>query len=891
MNEPRRLRCEHLENPIGLDVAEPRFSWRMESSARGARQTARQAQVATNLDLLAAGTGDAWDTGRVEDDRSLHVVYGGNELQPRRRYWWRVRVWNEKRQASPWSEPAFWETGFLSENQWEADWISVAERSGKTGEPCPVLRRRFDCERAPSRARLYVTALGLYECRVNGARVGEDWFTPGWTDYDIRIPYQTYDVTALVRQGENAIGAILGDGWACGYLVREGQRSRWARQPFLKALLVLEYEDGATETIRTDQGWRATTGPILESDIYNGETHDTRLEMPGWDAPGFDDSAWAPAWAGPETKAVLCAKPGPNVRAIRTLPALERAEPAPGVFVFDMGQNMVGRVRLRVSAPAGTTITIRHAERLQEDGTLYTANLVAAKATDRYICRGGGEEVWEPRFTFHGFRYVELTGCAEPPELAAVTGVVMHSELELTARFSCSNELVNKLQQCIEWGQRGNFLEVPTDCPQRNERLGWTGDAQAFIPTACYTMDVAAFFTKWCVDVEDAQDSDGAFPHVAPDVTGWHGSAAWGDAGVICPWTIYRFYGDTRILTRHYASMARWLDYMERTSRDLIRPEDGYGDWLNPEHNDEGTSLGPPPREMIGTAYFARCADLMENIASLLGRDDDARHYADLAGRVKAAYRGKFVLPNGRMFCGTASGNSQTAYLLTLAFDILEDENRSACFDFLMALIEANDWHLNTGFVGTPLLNLTLTAFGRTDAAYRLLLQQTCPSWLHMILNGATTMWERWDACTKEDGLGPASMCSFNHYALGAVGEWLYAVVGGIALDPDVPAFKRFRIQPRPGRGIDSAEMTMESRYGTILCRWRKEAGLFNVETRIPPNTSALVVLPCGDGDSVTVNGRQAEQAEGVADVRVEGDRVLFDAVAGEYSIQVHAAG
>ncbi len=889
MNAPSRLRCEYLEDPIGLDVAGPRFSWRMESDARGARQTARQVQVATAPELLAADTSDAWDTGEVDDDRSLHIVYDGKALEPRRRYWWRVRIWDERGEVSPWSEPAFWETGFLSEAQWDAGWISVPERTGETSEPCPFLRRRFDCERVPTRARLYVTALGLYECRVNGERVGDDCFVPGWTDYNVRIPYQTYDVTGLAREGENVIGAILGDGWACGYLVWENNRSVWAKQPFLKALLILEYEDGTTETIRTDESWRATTGPILESDIYNGETYDARLETPGWDAPGFDDADWAPAWAGHQTDAKLCARPGPLPRRMVELPALELTEPEPGVYRFDLGQNMAGRVRLRISQPAGTTITIRGGQALHDDGRAYYDNLIEARATDRYTCRGDGEEVYEPRFTYHGFRYVELFGCTSPPQLTAVTGIVVHSDMDVLTHFSCSDERVNQLRSNIEWSQRSNMIAVPTCCCERNERLGWTGDAQIFLPTASYNMDVAAFFTNWCVDVDDAQNDEGAFPHVAPNVTGHHGSPAWADAGVICPWTIYRFYGDTRILERHYDAMARWVAYQVEKSNDLICLETGCGDWLSPDHDckDDYHSLGGPPRAMIGTAFLVRCADIMTKVAVLLGRDEDAEHYADLTERVKAAYRHEFVRPNGTMFCGAASGKSQTAFLMTLAFDILEEWKRQECFDWFVKLLEMNDWHLRTGFVGTPLLNPTLTRFGRTDAAYRLLLQDTCPSWLHMVRMGATTIWECWDAYTEEDGFATASMNSLNLYAKGSVGEWLYAVVGGIALDPDVPAFKRFRIQPQPGEGIDSAEMTLESRYGTILCRWRKEPGAFSVETRIPPNTSALVALPCGEGDRVTVNGVAAGQAEGVSAVRREDGRVLFDAVAGEYRIEV----
>ena len=910
MKAPSRLRCEYLENPIGLDVAEPRFSWRMESDARGARQTARQIQVATTAELLAADTGDGWDTGKVEDDQSLHIVYGGVALEPRRRYWWRVRIWDEKGEASAWSEPAFWETAFLSETQWDADWISIPERPGETrpvedpvSEPCPFLRRQFDCARVPTRGRLYVTALGLYECRINGERVGDDCFTPGWTDYSIRFTYQTYDVTDMLRDGENVIGAILGDGWACGYLVHGNHH--WGNQPFLKAMLILDYEDGGSETIRTDDSWRATTGPILASDIYHGETYDARLEMLGWDAPGFDDADWGTAWAGDSfggrrstffaaakegrMDAKLCAKPGPHPRRMMELPVLEMTEPEAGVYRFDLGQVMAGRVCLRVTQPAGTTITIRGGQALNEDGSVYYDNLGSAKATDYYTCRGDGEEVYEPRFTYHGFRYVELYGCATRPDQEAVTGIVIHNNMEVLGHFCCSDERVNQLQSNIQWSQRANMIAVPTCCSERDERLGWTGDAQIFLPTGSYNMDVAGFFTHYCPDVEDAQTDEGAFTHVAPCVTGHGGSPAWADAGVICPWTIYRFFGDTRILERHYDAMGRWVAYQVEKGTDLICLETGAGDWLSPDHDcrDPFNSLGPPPRSMIGTAYLARCCDIMAKTAALLGKDKDVEHYSDLAERVRAAYRHEFVRPDGTMFCGAASGKSQTAFLLTLAFDMLEEWKRQDCFEWFVKLLEVQDWHLRTGFVGTPLLNPVLSRFGRTDIAYRLLLEDTFPSWLHMVKMGATTIWECWDGYLEDEGFAPAGMNSLNLYAKGCVGEWICSVVGGIALDPEVPAFKRFRIGPQPGAGIDGAEMRYESRYGEILCRWRKEAGVFAVETRIPPNTSALVVLPCGEGERVMVNGLEAERAEGASDVRQEDGNILFNAVAGEYQIEV----
>lgn len=832
------LKCEHLTDPLGIDERAPRLSWRLASTRRGARQTAYRLVAASSPDRLASAP-DLWDTGVVRSDRCLDVVYAGKPLESRQTVCWRVQVRDEDSRRSAWSATARFEMGLLKAEDWTAAWIGRPIESREGSQPCPHLRREFGVESKPTRARLYVTARGLFEVWINGRRVGNDYFTPGWTEYAKRIPYHVYDVTDLLQAGNNALGAILGDGWYAGYLAWQDRRFVYGDQLSLLAQLELEFADGRVETIGSDGSWKTAFGPLLKSDIYNGETYDARREMPRWDAAGFNDRGWQAATVFPPPAAALVARKDLPVRKQEELPALTLAEPTPGTYVFDLGQNMVGWARFRLSGESGDTVTIRYAEMLNADGTMYTANLRSAKATDRYVCRGNGQEVFEPRFTFHGFRYVELTGLRAPPAKDAVTGIVLHSEIPATGTFECSNALVNRLQKNILWGQKGNFLEVPTDCPQRDERLGWTGDAQVFARTACFNRDVAAFFTKWGVDLADAQHADGAFPHVAPNVLGEGGGcAAWADAGVIVPWTVYLCYGDTRILERQYDSMARWIEWRRRGSRNFINASACFGDWLAID--------GATPQDLIATAYFARTADLMARTASVLGRRKDAIRYRTLARRVKAAFNHEFVAPSGRLV-----GDTQTGYLLALGFDLLPKAKQARALERLTKDIERRGWHLSTGFVGTPLLAPVLTRFGRTDVAYKLLLQQTYPSWIYSILQGATTMWERWNSYTKDRGFGDAGMNSFNHYAYGSIGEWMYNTVAGIDLDPDRPGYKHIVIRPQPPEltGKDETDITwakgeLLTRYGTVACAWKRNRKRFSAKVTIPPNTTATVILP-----------------------------------------------
>jgi alpha-L-rhamnosidase len=737
--------------------------------------------------------------------------------------------------------------------------------------PCPYFRKTVDISKPIKRARLYASALGLYEFYINGKRVGVDFFTPGWTDYNIRVQYQTYDVTDLLNQGKNGLGIILGDGWYCGY-VGLGGRNRYGQFPMAIAQLNLEYTDGSKEIITTDKTWKANFGPIQQSDMLMGEIYDARKEIQGWALADFKDQDWgAVRVCNPRTK--LVATVDDPVRKTQELKPIKITEPTQGVYVFDMGQNMVGWARLKVSAPQGTSIRLRFAEMLNPDGTIYTANLRSAKCTDLYICNGRGIEVYEPRFTYHGFRYVELSGLPKKPALDTITGIVLHSDTPPTGKFECSDPLINKLQSNIVWGQRGNFFSVPTDCPQRDERLGWMGDAQIFIRTAAFNMDVSRFFTKWMIDVEDAQRPDGAFTDVSPFVAAGAGTAAWGDAGLICPWAVYVCYADKRILERHYQAGVRWIEYLKAHSKNLIRPAEGYGDWLSIQAD--------TPKDVLATAYFALSARLMENFANVLGKVDDALKYHQLFEDIKQAFNKEFVTEDGRI-----KGNTQTCYVLALAFDLLPASKQGAAAKYLVDDIRKHENHLTTGFVGVGHLMPVLTKAGYTSVAYELLHQETFPSWLYSILQGATTIWERWDGWTKEKGFQDPGMNSFNHYSLGSVGRWMYENIGGIAPYAEFPGYKHVIIHPRPGGKITYAKAEYDSVHGLIKTDWRIIDGRFELSVQVPVNTTASVYIPCNLVGLVKEGGKQVFNSETIQYRGVDDGCSVFEVGSGIYKFE-----
>ncbi len=871
------LRCEHRPAPRGIDAPRPRLSWRLDApaEARDVRQRAYQIRLAGVNDDLSARP--LWDSGRVESDRTHEIPYAGPALRSGQEYRWQVRSWLAGvDQPTDWSAPGCFEMGLLEADAWSAHWIGVPARPRDRSQPCPYMSKAFALDTPVRRARLYYTARGVCEFHLNGRRYDDQVLSPGWTSFTERLQYVTLDVTDALREGDNVIGAILGDGWYAGHLgFRGGGRGHYGTDPQLLAQLVIETDAGLTHTIVSDASWRWTTGPLLASDIYHGEDYDARLELAGWATAGYDDRAWEPVVAEPRGDQKLVAKRVEPVRRIEELPAGDITEPRPGVWVIDLGQNMVGWARLRVVGQPGQTITMRFAEMLNPDGTIYTQNLRRAKQTDTYTCRGGGEEVYEPRFTFHGFRYVELTGMPHPPTQPTITGIVLHNDMRPTGAFECSHPLVNQLHHNIGWGQKGNYLEVPTDCPQRDERLGWTGDAQVFIRTACFHFDVRPFIEKWMDDVCDDQHDNGSVTHVAPDVVGGDGAAGWSDAIVIVPWALYQWYGDQRVLARCYEPMVRWIEYCRDSSAELIRPARLFGDWLAIDAlRNPGSSVAP--RDLIATAYFAYAAGLVAQVADVLGHEDQAKRHRDLREQIKQAFVREFVTPAGRL-----ASHTQTALSIALNFDLLPDTaSREKCRTLLLANLSHNDNHLTTGFLGANMLMPAVTDAGAAEVNYDLLLNEDYPSWLMPVVHGATTIWERWDGWRPDRGFQNPSMNSFNHYAYGCIGEWMYRHLAGLTHDPERPAYKHAIVAPLidPKRRFTFAKATLQTPHGELGVNWYLEGDVIHLDATIPPNTTATIRLPAADTDAVI-------DTDGLKTTGFADGAATFDCGCGEYHL------
>jgi len=1034
--KPTHLRCEYLENPIGIGETSPRLSWWCDSKVRGDKQTAYQILVASSLANLKANKGDLWNSGKVSSDESTQIEYAGKPLGSRARAWWKVRVWDKDRNASPYSKPAAWEIGLLKKSDWQAAWIGVrppsridanidsakwiwypegnpaldaplapryfrtkihldtpegidsidlwavvddeatvylngqkigdihgfktitvisfpkkllkagdnvvaikawntggpagfrgtlnfvyetpkgtaVEQLGETDdkwlssqtasagwrntgfddsswksaivlpptgwpEPHPdaplekalYLRTDFVVRGRPSAARIYATARGAYEIYLDGKRVSDDVLNPGFTDYRKRIQYQTFDVTNILRPGKHTIGIVLGDGWYVGS-VGWGGRGQYGSHPMALAQLEIDHAR-EREVIATDESWKVTTGPILTSDIMLGETYDARKELAQWSEPGGDaKTKWQHADMVWPDNTPLVAEPDRPVRKWHELTPKKITQPKRGTYVFDLGQNMVGWARLRVKGSRGKKIQLRFAEVLNPDGTIYTTNLRGAKATDTYICKGAGQEVYEPSFTFHGFRYVEVTGYPGKPTKSAITGIVIGSDIATTGTFECSNKMVNQLQHNIYWGMRGNYLSIPTDCPQRDERLGWMGDAQIFAPTATFNCDVAAFMTKWLQDVRDGQNA-GYFADVSPRVLVGDAAPAWGDAGVIVPWTMYEAYNDKRLLARSYPSMKAWVDAIYAKNPNYL--------WLNGRNNDYGDwlSIKPDtPKEVLATAFFARSTDLVARAAEVLGKKSDSNKYRSLFENIKAAFNSAYIAQDGRI-----KGDTQACYALALAFNLLPDQLRANAAQYLADDIDKkHDGHLSTGFVGVKYLAPALAESGRLDLAYKLLLNDTFPSWMYSIKQGATTIWERWDGYTKEKGFQDPGMNSFNHYSFGSIGEWMYATIGGLQMTS--PGWKTFLVHPQPGGGITWAKTGFDSPHGHIQCNWSFTEDAITIDLTVPSNTTAEVWLV--KSNKITLDGKNILKSNAARFKRYERGFDIYQVGGGSYRFQ-----
>ncbi|MBB1645093.1 alpha-L-rhamnosidase [Sphingobacterium sp. UME9] len=833
------LKVEHLSNPLAVETEIPRLSWKITSTEKNTQQAEYEIRVGTDKVFLNKDKDLVWKH-RSSTDQSVLIDYAGSPLQSKKKYFWQVRVKDNHGNTSAWSTIGFFQMG-ISASDWSAQWITV---SGKdTSSRSPLFRKEFSLKKKIKSAMAYITAKGLYEAKLNGARISDTYFAPGWTSYKNQLQYQVYDVTALLRVGSNVLGASLGNGWYKGRIGFGNQHNFYGDTRGLLLQLEVEYTDGTKETINTDENWKYTYGPIMASDIYDGEIYDARMEITGWDNIDFkEDINWKNVNVMNKGTEKLIAMSGPPVRKHEQFKALSIFKTPKGETVVDFGQNLVGWVILKAQGPTGTKITLSHAEVLTKEGNFYTTNLRSAKAQDSYILKGGAEQVFEPHFTFQGFRYVKVEGY--PGELKSddLTAVALYSDMATTGKFTTSNPLINQLQHNIQWGQKGNFVDVPTDCPQRDERLGWTGDAQAFANTAAYNMDVAGFFTKWLKDVKADQQPSGLIPHVVPNVLGINdgASAGWADVATIIPWDMYRAYGDRRILETQYESMQKWVGYITSVAKNnLWNSGFHFGDWLFYRPNDDNDGRAAvTDKYLIAQTFYAHSTQLLINAAEVLGKKEDVAKYTALLSNIKAAFAKEYMTPTGRLVSGT-----QTAYVLALQFDMLPEELRSACADRLVANIRDYGNHLTTGFLGTPYICHVLTRFGHNDVAYDLLMQESYPSWLYPVKMGATTIWERWDGIKPDGSFQTPDMNSYNHYAYGAIGDWMYRTIAGINSAADAPGYKSIVIAPKPGGKLTQASAELETVYGTVKSAWVLENNLLKLDVTVPANTRAKIVL------------------------------------------------
>jgi alpha-L-rhamnosidase len=882
------LTVDHKVNPIGTGVKQPRFSWKISGKRNNIMQTAYFIRVSTDEKFSSSKT--IWQSGKVESEESILQSYKGPDLKSGQKYFWQVKIWDNDGKETKWSPVATWETGLLSQSEWKAKWI---EMKGDTlrYSPSPYFRKEFRSDKQVASARVYVTSHGFYELQINGKKVGDQELTPGWTSYGKRLQYQVYDVTNMLVEGNNAVGAILGDGWYRGTLAWGNNWAVYGKNLGILFQMKITFKDGSESIVISDDSWKGTDkGAIRMNDIYNGETYDATKILSGWSTAGYNDKDWQNTRIAQYNNDNLIASEGAPVRKIQEIKPVKVFRTPKGSLIVDMGQNMVGWLRLKVSGSKGTVVTLRHAEVMDKSGEFYTENLRVAKCQLTYTLAGTGEEIYEPRFTFMGFRFVEVTGF--PGELTTdnLTGVVVHSDMPVTGKYESSNALVNQLQHNIQWGQKGNFVDVPTDCPQRDERLGWTGDAQAFCRTAAFNMDVSSFFTKWLKDVTADQKKGGEVPDVIPDIlnkqnaTSAQPSAGWGDVSVIAPWTMYLVYGDKNFLENQYPGMKAWVEYIRKKAGDSFIWKDGskYGDWLfyHPPVNNHTEPDGYTEHDFIATAFYAYSSSLLAEAAKVLGKTEDEKFYSELFNKIKNVFVNEYVTKGGRI--GT---NSQTSYVLALKFNLLPNDLRGKAAEFLANDIKSRGNHLSTGFLGTPYLCHVLSDNGYTELAYDLLLQETYPSWLYPVKMGATTIWERWDGEKTDSTFQDPGMNSFNHYAYGAIGDWMYRVSAGLELM--APGYKQIVIAPHPTDKLSYSKASFESSYGTISSGWERKDGKVIVKVSVPANTSARIILPAASQDMITEAGKPLSQNLYLKNIKASDKMITMQAGSGDYIFEI----
>ena len=846
---PVSLRCEYLTNPMGIDMAKPRFFWVVDHPERGQAQSAYEIVVSTDP---TAAEGDVWTSGKVASPKSTQIAFAGKALQSGRSYFWRVRVFDRDGRESAWSDAARFDTGLLDRTDWKGVWIGAKNE----------LRKEFTLSGRVKRARAYIAGLGYYELRLNGRKAGNRVLDPAWTTYDKRVLYATYDVTGFVRQGANAVAVTLGNGW---------YKSR-----ALLFQLNVELEDGSVASLVSDTSWKAADGPITTDIIYDGETYDARLETTGWERPGFDDSGWPAAEAVKGPAGVLSAQLMPAIQVVDTIVPFKMTSPLPGTYVFDMGQNFSGWARLRVRGPRGTDVRLRFAELLFPDGTLNQDNLRSAQAEDHYILKGEGEETWEPRFTYHGYRYVEVTGFPGTPTLATIRGRVVHSAVEPIGSFAASKDVLNGIQRLITWGQKTNLHGIPTDCDQRDERMGWMGDAQGTAEEAIMNFDMAAFYTNFMRDIRDVQDEKGRLSDTVPHVWGGENAdPAWATAYPLICWYMYQYYGDTRILEVHYDALKKYVEFLRSKAENGLVKFSSYGDWV---------AIEKCPGAIVSSFYYLYDVRILADAARLLGKTQDAATYDKLAAEIRTAFNKEYYNPK----TGDYADGTQTANTLPLFLDIPTPKEGGAWGRLFDDIVYEHDVHLTTGIIGTKYIMEVLTRFGAADLAYDIACRTDYPSWGYMMASGATTLWELWQ---NREG---SSMNSHNHPMFGSVGAWFYKALAGIDQAPGSTGFERILIQPQMVRDLTHASGSTRTVRGEVSCSWSRTELAVRVEVTIPFGSEAEVVIPklgirdvrlSEGGTPIWADGRfvagaagiaGAEDKDGAIRVRTGGGRYVF---------------
>jgi alpha-L-rhamnosidase len=890
----KELRCEYRVNPLGINEARPGLGWVLESTGRGQKQTAYQVLVAGSEENLEPNKADMWDSGKVESAESVQVVYAGKPVKSRTRCYWKVRVWDKDGKASEWSRPGWWETAMLEPNDWAAKWINDGKKTPVRDEdfykedPVPLFRKSFNVGKSVKLARLYISGLGYYESYINGKRIGDAVLDPGWTTYSKRVLYSTYDVTELLQQGQNAVGVMLGNGWYSPLPMRLFGRINLrkvltAGRPRLIAQLYIEYTDGTEQTVATDEDWKVGQGPILRNNIYLGEIYDARRQIDGWAAPGFDDAKWANAGPAAEAIGPLHAEGQPPVRITKTVKPVKITEPNEGTYIFDMGQNFAGWVRLKVKGAAGTAVNLRYGELLHKDGTLniWTTNCChigqpwcnagpgapkVAEQSDTYILKGEGEEVYVPRFTWHAFRYVEVTGFPGKPSLDAIEGLRLNAAMDPVGTFACSNEMFNKIQENFLWTILSNVFSIQSDCPGR-ERFGYGGDIVSSSEAAMLNFDMSNFYVKAVRDLEDACRRNGGFTETSPFVDiddqglgGRSGPIAWGTAHPMLVWQLYQYYGDRRILEEQYENVKKYVDLIKSRAKDHII------EVCISDH----AGIAPKPVALTSTAFYYYNAKLCAEIAKTLGRTQDAARYDKLANVIMQAFNNKFLNPSS----GVYDTGTQACQAFALYFNLAPAEQRDKVAQVLVRdIMEKNNGHLTTGIFGTKYMLDALTEVGKADVAYTIVNQRTFPGYGYMIENGATTIWESWDAGG-----------SHNHPMFGSVSEWFYRALGGINPAPDAVGFDKIIIRPQVVPDLTWAKATYRSVRGDITVNWKRESETLILDVTIPVNAAAIVYVPTTDAAGVTESGKKPDQANGIKPLRTEGKWAVFEVGAGKYS-------